>query len=62
MRVIPMHKQKVGGPRVPSRSPAASREKEARRQKRRKKGEEEGERNMKFVCLALIRGRIREDL
>jgi len=57
-----MHKQKVGGPRVPSRSPAASREREARRQKRRKKGEEEGERNMKFVCLALIRGRIREDL
>lgn len=25
-----------------------------RRQKRRKKGEEEGERNMKFVCLALV--------
>lgn len=57
-----MHKQKVGGPRVPSHCPPASREREARRQKRRKKGEEEGERNMEFVCLALVRGRIREDL
>ena len=57
-----MHKQKVGGPRVPSHYPPASREREARRQKRRKKGEEEGERNMEFVCLALVRGRIREDL
>ena len=57
-----MHTQKVGGPCAPSHSPLASGEREARRQKRRKKGEEEGERNMKFVCLALLRGRIREDL
>ena len=57
-----MHAQKVGGPHAPLHSPLASREREARRQKRRKNGVEEGERNMKFVCLALVRGRIREDL